>query len=163
MGMSSRALVRKAPYIFVANLPSQPRREKVAQIGSHKAGSLRYGLNLLQLHSILFEEPFITNIMDRRQRYSHYLPMYQNLSRTTSRAASFSKDGTRSPKGKQNGRPSSSVQSTKRRSTMNSRDAAYDEEEELRRVLEISKEDKTSETIDTGTRRGKRGRSDSEE
>ncbi|KAH8816868.1 hypothetical protein F5884DRAFT_777695 [Xylogone sp. PMI_703] len=97
------------------------------------------------------------------QRYSHYLPLYQNLSRTTSRAASFSKDGTRSPKGKQNGRPSSSVQSSKRRSTMNSRDAAYDEEEELRRVLEISKEDKTAESIDTGSRRTKRGRSDSEE
>ena len=99
-------------------------------------------------------------MMDRRQRYSHYLPLYQNYSRTTSRAASFSKDGTRSPRG---GRASSSLQSAKRRSTMNSRDAAYDEEEQLRRAIEASKGEKSGESTDGGGRRGKRGRSDSEE
>lgn len=97
------------------------------------------------------------------QRYSHYLPLYQSLSRTTSRAASFSKDGTRSPRGSKSGRPSSSLQSAKRRSTMNSRDAAYDEEEQLRRAIEASKGEKSGESTDGGTRRGKRGRSDSEE
>ncbi|KAH8590777.1 hypothetical protein B0O99DRAFT_634094 [Bisporella sp. PMI_857] len=98
------------------------------------------------------------------QRYSHYLPLYQSISRTTSRAASFSKDGTRSPRSSKNGRPSSSAQSAKRRSTMNSRDAAYDEEEQLRRAIEASKGDKSGESIDSGgIRRGKRGRSESEE
>ena len=101
--------------------------------------------------------------MTHRQRYSHYLPLYQSLSRTTSRAASFSKDGTRSPRGSKSGRPSSSLQSAKRRSTMNSRDAAYDEEEQLRRAIEASKGEKSGESTDGGTRRGKRGRSDSEE
>jgi hypothetical protein len=103
------------------------------------------------------------DMMSRRQRYSHYLPLYQSLSRTTSRAASFSKDGTRSPRGSKSGRPSSSLQSAKRRSTMNSRDAAYDEEEQLRRAIEASKGEKSGESTDGGTRRGKRGRSDSEE
>ncbi|KAL2062209.1 hypothetical protein VTL71DRAFT_6475 [Oculimacula yallundae] len=99
------------------------------------------------------------------QRYSHYLPLYQTLSRTTSRAASFSKDGTRSPRGSKSGRPSSSLQSNaKRRSTMNSRDAAYDEAAEIQRAIEASKGEKSGESTDGGTtRRGKRGRSESEE
>jgi len=114
-------------------------------------------------HTLTLIFSAIANIMERRQRYSHYLPIYQGVSRTTSRAASFSKDGTRSPRGSKNGRPSSSVQSAKRRSTMNSRDAAYDEEEQLRRAIEASKGEKSGESTDGGTRRAKRGRSDSEE
>lgn len=107
----------------------------------------------------------VTNVMEHRQRYSHYLPLYQTISRTTSRAASFSKDGTRSPRGSKSGRPSSSLQSNaKRRSTMNSRDAAYDEAAELQRAIEASKGEKSGESTDGGTtRRGKRGRSESEE
>ncbi|KAG9242275.1 hypothetical protein BJ878DRAFT_482166 [Calycina marina] len=98
------------------------------------------------------------------QRYSHYLPLYESRSRATSRGASFPKDGTRSPRGSKNGRLSSSAQSAKRRSTMNSRDAAYDEEEELRRAIEASKGQKSEEgTEGSGSGRGKRGRSDSEE
>ncbi|ELR04893.1 hypothetical protein GMDG_00152 [Pseudogymnoascus destructans 20631-21] len=113
------------------------------------------------------------------QKYSHYLPLYQHqhqhhqttLSRSTSRAsraASFSKDGTRSPRaGSKNGRPTSSSMMSanqKRRSTMNSRDAAYDEEEQLRRAIEASKGEKSESTDGGGggTSR-KRGRSDSEE
>jgi hypothetical protein len=46
---------------------------------------------------------------------------------------------------------------------MNSRDAAYDEEEQLRIAIEASKGEKSGESTDGGTRRGKRGRSDSEE
>jgi hypothetical protein len=48
---------------------------------------------------------------------------------------------------------------------MNSRDAAYDEEEQLRRAIEASKGEKSGESTDGGgtIRRGKRGRSDSEE
>lgn len=50
---------------------------------------------------------------------------------------------------------------------MNSRDAAYDEEEQLRRAIEASKEDASPDgqeavTISV-TRRTKRGRSESEE
>lgn len=45
---------------------------------------------------------------------------------------------------------------------MNSRDAAYDDEQ-LRRAIEASKEDNTLETVEGATRRAKRGRSDSEE
>lgn len=50
---------------------------------------------------------------------------------------------------------------------MNSRDAAYDEEEQLRRAIEASKGEKSGESTDGGTvatiRREKRGRSESEE
>lgn len=46
---------------------------------------------------------------------------------------------------------------------MNSRDAAYDEEEQIRMAIEASKGEKSGESTDGGTRRGKRGRSDSEE
>lgn len=46
---------------------------------------------------------------------------------------------------------------------MNSRDAAYDEDEQLRRAIEASKEDAPLEQGELGSRRPKRGRSDSEE
>jgi hypothetical protein len=45
---------------------------------------------------------------------------------------------------------------------MNSRDAAYDEEEQLRRAIEESKEDTQPPAEDMALRRGKRSRSDSE-
>ncbi|KAK3388934.1 hypothetical protein B0T20DRAFT_89373 [Sordaria brevicollis] len=100
------------------------------------------------------------------QRYSHYLPL-KRPSRTTSRSASLNKDGTRSPpKDKpegRNGRGTATSSASKRRSTMNSRGADYDEAEALRRAIEASKEDAAPEQPETTTRRTKRGRSDSEE
>lgn len=45
---------------------------------------------------------------------------------------------------------------------MNSRDAAYDDEQ-LRRAIEISKEEKTNDSVESNARRTKRGRSGSEE
>jgi hypothetical protein len=45
---------------------------------------------------------------------------------------------------------------------MNSRDAAYDEEELIRRAIEESKQENQSPVDDTVTRRAKRSRSDSE-
>lgn len=99
------------------------------------------------------------------QRYSHYLPLKRS-SRAASRSASLNKDGTRSPpkdKEGRSGRASSANQTSKRRSTMNSRDAGYDEAEALRRAIEASKEDALPDAPDTGSRRAKRGRSDSEE
>ena len=49
-----------------------------------------------------------------------------------------------------------------RRSTMNSRDAAY-EEEQLRRAIEESKREGGTSGTTTGRRKGKRSRSESEE
>ncbi|OIW31254.1 hypothetical protein CONLIGDRAFT_307920 [Coniochaeta ligniaria NRRL 30616] len=99
------------------------------------------------------------------QRYSHYLPLKPHHSRTASRAPSLVKDGTKSPKEKdsRSARNSSVTQAGKRRSTMNSREAGYNEAEALRRAIEASKEDAAPETVDGSTRRAKRGRSDSEE
>lgn len=45
---------------------------------------------------------------------------------------------------------------------MNSRDAAYDEEEQLRRAIEESKDDNKTSPEENVNRRGKRSRSDSE-
>ena len=58
------------------------------------------------------------------------------------------------------GRGNSEALAGKRRSTMNSRESAYDEAEQLRRAIEESKKDVGAEE---GTRRGKRSRSDSEQ
>jgi hypothetical protein len=44
---------------------------------------------------------------------------------------------------------------------MNSRDAAYDEEEQLRRAIEESKEETNPTSEEIASRRGKRSRSDS--
>ena len=109
---------------------------------------------------------FRTNNMAPRQKYSIFLPIHRT-SRAASRATSAAKDGARSPKingtGK-NSRSSAAAQTSKRRSTMNSRDAAYDEEEQLRRAIEASKEDAIPEENESvTTRRPKRGRDDSEE
>lgn len=46
---------------------------------------------------------------------------------------------------------------------MNSRDAAYDEEEQLRRAIEASREETLPEDADLTIRRPKRGREESEE
>lgn len=149
---------------FSSNGSIGPPRGDVAQTWSHKAGFSQenHKFNAFVQYLTITRT---TNMMQNRQRYSHYLPLHQYHSRDTSRAASFSKDGTRSPRaGSKNGRPSSSMQSAKRRSTMNSRDAAYDEGEALRRAIEASKGENSGESNDGGTvRRGKRGRSDSEE
>ncbi|KAF5019697.1 hypothetical protein F66182_8294 [Fusarium sp. NRRL 66182] len=97
------------------------------------------------------------------QKWSKYVP-HNRPSRATSRAASIAKEGNRSPKNgtSKNSRPTSASQSSKRRSTMNSRDRAY-EDEQLLRAIEASKEDVPQDAPDILTRRAKRGRSDSEE
>lgn len=81
------------------------------------------------------------------QKYSIFLPIHRS-SRAVSRATSTAKDA---------------AHTSKRRSTMNSRDAAYDEEEQLRRAIEASKEDAIPEITEPPPRRPKRGRDDSEE
>ncbi|KAJ5146116.1 Zinc finger PHD-type [Penicillium bovifimosum] len=56
---------------------------------------------------------------------------------------------------------SAAAANAKRRSTMNSRDAAYDEEELIRRAIEESKAETKSNPDETDTHLGKRSRSDS--
>ncbi|KAI5464532.1 hypothetical protein BGZ63DRAFT_412106 [Mariannaea sp. PMI_226] len=96
------------------------------------------------------------------QKYSKYLPLHRP-SRAPSRAASIAKEGTRSPKnGPTKTQKPAVSQTSKRRSTMNSRDRAY-EDEQLLRAIEASKEDAPPDVVESVTRRTKRGRSDSEE
>ncbi|KAF4589596.1 transcriptional regulator Cti6 [Ophiocordyceps camponoti-floridani] len=100
------------------------------------------------------------------QKYSKYLPLHRP-SRATSRSTSITKDTKESARSPKNGtsktpRQNSASQASKRRSTMNSRDAAYDDEL-LRRVIEASKEDIVHEAVENSSRRVKRGRSTSEE
>ncbi|KAF4969531.1 hypothetical protein FSARC_3261 [Fusarium sarcochroum] len=97
------------------------------------------------------------------QKWSKYVP-HNRPSRATSRATSIAKEGNRSPKTgtSKNSRPTSASQTSKRRSTMNSRDRAY-EDEQLLRAIEASKEDVPLDGSEILTRRAKRGRSDSEE
>lgn len=57
---------------------------------------------------------------------------------------------------------SDALSASKRRSTMNSRDAAYDEEELLRRAIEESKGQDKSTVEGSGSKKSKRTRSDSE-
>lgn len=95
-----------------------------------------------------------------RQYSSQYLPVAPvQSSPATSRDSS--RDNSRRAKDS-NSRQSESIANPKRRSTMNSRDAAYDEEEQLRRAIEESKEDTQPPAEDMALRRGKRSRSDSE-
>lgn len=97
------------------------------------------------------------------QKWSKYVP-HNRPSRATSRATSIAKEGNRSPKTgtSKTSRPTSASQTSKRRSTMNSRDRAY-EDEQLLRAIEASKEDVPQDGQEIVTRRAKRGRSDSEE
>ncbi|KAJ5785840.1 uncharacterized protein N7503_011052 [Penicillium pulvis] len=99
------------------------------------------------------------------QRSSTYLPVVPASSpapssRPVSRASSRETTSRRSRDPKS--RTSDGDMNPKRRSTMNSRDAAYDEEELIRRAIEESKEDTKSLPDDSSIRRGKRSRSASE-
>ncbi|KAI9879247.1 MAG: hypothetical protein M1830_009107 [Pleopsidium flavum] len=94
------------------------------------------------------------------QKFSRYLPLYEEVSPRTSPSPSIKDPDSRRSKDPKSSRPSAISLSTKRRSTMNSRDAAYDEEEQLRIAIEESKGEGKEES---GERRGKRGRSDSED
>ncbi|KAJ4341208.1 Histone deacetylase complex subunit [Didymella glomerata] len=96
------------------------------------------------------------------QKYSRYLPVYDQQYGKKARKSSVSKE-TLSPSSRHNDRNArASVDSLgKRRSTMNSR-AAYDEDEVLRKVLEESKHEGGAPASENGNRK-KRSRDDSEE
>lgn len=111
------------------------------------------------------------NLLDLRQKYSIFLPVH-HLSRAASQAISTANEtaGSHSPKetNTRNSRSAAAAAaalSGKRRSTMNSRDAAYDEEEQLRRAIEASKGEPGEEDTEltAASRRPKRIRDDSEE
>ncbi|KAF2469468.1 uncharacterized protein BDR25DRAFT_49812 [Lindgomyces ingoldianus] len=96
------------------------------------------------------------------QKYSRYLPVYEQNHSKTSRKTSLSKEPeSKAPKDKDRNNRASVESLGKRRSTMNSR-AAYDEDEVLRKVLEESKNEGTSTLSENGNRK-KRGRDESEE
>ncbi|KAJ6107846.1 Zinc finger PHD-type [Penicillium sp. IBT 18751x] len=93
-------------------------------------------------------------------RSSTYLPVAPVTSPAPSSRASSREVSRRSKDPKQ--RLSEGAANAKRRSTMNSRDAAYDEEELIRRAIEESKHELGSPDDDGTTRRTKRSRSESE-
>ncbi|OOQ91271.1 putative transcriptional regulator (Cti6) [Penicillium brasilianum] len=94
------------------------------------------------------------------QRSSTYLPVAPISSPAPSSRASSRDTSRRSRDPKSRG--SEGASNPKRRSTMNSRDAAYDEEELIRRAIEESKEDTKSITDEAAPRLNKRSRSESE-
>lgn len=105
------------------------------------------------------------NNVDIRLRYcrqfsSSYLPVAP-LSSPPPSSRDSSRDNN-SRRSKDSKSRQNEASNPKRRSTMNSRDAAYDEEEQLRRAIEESKEENKSTADEVATRRGKRSRSDSE-
>ncbi|EED17509.1 transcriptional regulator (Cti6), putative [Talaromyces stipitatus ATCC 10500] len=91
------------------------------------------------------------------QHSSQYLPVAPVFSPDSSSRESSSDIARRSRDSR-----SRQAENPKRRSTMNSRDAAYDEEELLRRAIEESKEDSRMSNDETSSRRTKRSRSDDE-
>ncbi|KAI6370812.1 hypothetical protein MCOR25_004102 [Pyricularia grisea] len=108
------------------------------------------------------------SVASNGQRYSLYLPV-NRPSRSNSRhtiSKEKEKEPPKSPKGresKSSRAAAAALASHKRRSTLNSRHV-YDEEEELRRAIEASKEEAgTGEPSEGSTKRIKRGRSDSVE
>jgi len=118
----------------------------------------RYGPRYLLKY--LFPKEYDADNPDS-QRSSTYLPVNPGSSPAPSSRASSRETSRRSKDPKS--RNSEGASNPKRRSTMNSRDAAYDEEEQLRRAIQESKEDSHSLPDETSTtRRGKRSRSDSE-
>ncbi|KAF7712310.1 Uncharacterized protein PECH_003611 [Penicillium ucsense] len=94
------------------------------------------------------------------QHSSTYLPVAPASSPAPSSRASSHDTSRRSRDLKSRG--SEGASNPKRRSTMNSRDAAYDEEELIRRAIEESKEETKSNEDETAPRVSKRSRSESE-
>ncbi|MCJ1252137.1 hypothetical protein MMC30_009375 [Trapelia coarctata] len=100
---------------------------------------------------------------DNEQKYSQYLPVQDNLSPPGSPELSPRDSVSKKGNGSKMSRPNAEALAHKRRSTMNSRDAAYDEAEQLRRAIEESKKEGGAPSVDNGSRRNKRSRSDSED
>ena len=102
-----------------------------------------------------------TDITRDSRKHTLYLPARESKPSPSSPAIASKKQVKRSKVGKAGQITAESI-SKGRRSTMNSRDAAY-EEEQLRLAIEESKREGGSANTATATRKGKRGRSESVE
>lgn len=96
------------------------------------------------------------------QKYSRYLPVYDQQHAKHARKGSVSKDSEAKQKDKDRNSRASVDSFSKRRSTMNSR-AAYEEDEMLRKVLEESKHEGPIIAGSNNGNRKKRSRDESEE
>ncbi|KAL2053669.1 hypothetical protein ABVK25_005973 [Lepraria finkii] len=95
------------------------------------------------------------------RKYSYYLPG-QEADSPQSSPAPTPKDNSKKPRDSRASQVNAEHISKGRRSTMNSRDAAY-EEEQLRRAIEESKREGGASSTTTGIRKGKRSRNESED
>lgn len=103
-------------------------------------------------------------MVDDRQKYSRYLPVQEMTSFPSSPSPPSGQDTFETkPKTGRASRANAESLGGKRRSTMNSRDAAYDEDDNFQRVIEASLKEGEAPSTSVGTRRGKRSRSDSEQ
>lgn len=102
-------------------------------------------------------------MVDQRQKYSRYLPVQEMTSLPSSPSTSLPGTFEIKPKTGRASRANAESLVGKRRSTMNSRDAAYDEDDNFQRVIEASLKEGEAPGASVGTRRGKRSRSDSEQ
>lgn len=100
-----------------------------------------------------------------RQRYSRYLPVQESPSPQSSPTSPTLDNSGKKSKESRASRANADPQTGpgKRRATMNSRDSAYDEAEQLRRAIEESKREVEAAKGQIGERKGKRSRSDSEQ
>ncbi|KAL8853501.1 MAG: hypothetical protein Q9221_001660 [Calogaya cf. arnoldii] len=97
------------------------------------------------------------------QRYSNYLPV-QDISspQPSSPTPPLQNDSPEKAKESRSSRTNAERLAGKRRSTMNSRDAAYYEAEQLRQAIEESKKESTTGASST-SRKGKRSRDDDDQ
>ncbi|KAL8792470.1 MAG: hypothetical protein Q9195_004926 [Heterodermia aff. obscurata] len=96
------------------------------------------------------------------QRYSRYLPVQLSPSPHSSTTSPILEDSAKKIREGRSSRTNAEPHTGKRRATMNSRDSAYDEAEQLRRAIEESKKEVKVANSEFG-RKGKRSRSDSEQ
>ena len=98
-----------------------------------------------------------------RQKFSRYLPVQEETSPPSSPPPAAQDPSSKNPKESKASRLNAEIAAGKRRSTMNSRDSAYDEVEQLRRAIEESKKDAGATSTETSAQKRKRSRSESEQ
>ena len=103
------------------------------------------------------------NVRDYRQKFSRYLPVQEETSPPPSPPPAAEEPSSRKSKKSKASRLNADIAAGKRRLTMNSRDSAYDEAEQLRRAIEESKKEVGATSGEISARKGKRGRSESEQ
>ncbi len=116
-------------------------------------------------NGLVHHDPEIAHADDLyyRQKFSRYLPVQEETSPPSSPAPAAQDTSSRKSKESKASRLNAEIAAGKRRSTMNSRDSAYDEAEQLRRAIEESKKEVGAPSTDASARKGKRSRSESEQ